>query len=302
MALDNKALKFTLSNKPKLNKFGLFFMQGLRKTILPIIICLSSFHGKGQDLEYGAMVGISNYFGDLNTNASFEFVGPVSGMFFRYNMSHRFAYKVGFNYARIAFEDAASKEVYQQMRNLSFSSDIVELTNQIEFNFFKYDKEKEQHSFTPYLLLGFSVFYYNPKAEYQGEKVALQPLGTEGQGQSGSDKKKYSRISFALPIGGGFKYAFTPFWAIGIEGGIRKTFTDNLDDVSTSYPESLNSGDQSSLSNALADRSGEVVDPPIGQAGKQRGWKENRDDYLFVGVTISYSPIKVKCPKPSKIY
>jgi len=71
-----------------------------------------------------------------------------------------------------------------------------------------------------------------------------------------------------------------------------------LDDVSTDYPGNLSDG---SLASALSDRSGEVTDPPIGYEGKQRGFSERNDDYLFLGLSISYSPIRMKCPKPSKI-
>ena len=245
---------------------------------------------QAQELEYGGWVGVANYFGDLNSNASFEFLGPAGGLFFRYNLGTRFSFKNGVNYGRVAYDDAVSEYPFQQARNLSFKSDIYEFSSHVEFNFFKYNREKRHLSFTPYLLVGVSAFYFNPKAEYEGEIYTLQPLQTEGE--------SYARVSFGIPIGGGFKYSFTPYWAIGIEGGYRKTFTDYLDDVSSVYPGNLNDG---SIESALSDRSGEVTDPPIGFEGKQRGFAEKFDDYLFLGISISYSPIRMKCPKPSKI-
>jgi hypothetical protein len=265
----------------------------IRKALLFFIIpCCSGFPGQlfSQELEYGGWAGVANYFGDINSNASFEFLGPAGGLFFRYNLGTRFSFKNGLNYGRVGFHDDVSDFPYQQARNLSFKSDIFEFSSHVEFNFFKYDREKKHLSFTPYLLVGVSVFYFNPKTEYEGDIYALQPLQTEG--------KSYSRVSFGVPIGGGFKYSFSPYWAIGIEGGLRKTFTDYVDDVSTVYPGGLNDG---TLSASLSDRSGEVTDPSIGFEGKQRGFAERNDDFLFMGVSISYSPIKVKCPKPSRI-
>ncbi len=267
-----------------------------RKLLFIILITLLTAgwkHTHAQELEYGGWVGVANYFGDLNSNASFEFLGPAGGMFFRYNLGTRFAFKNGFNYGKVSFEDAVSEFTYQQSRNLSFKSDIVEFSSHVEFNFFKYDREKKQHSFTPYLLTGISVFYFNPKAEFEGDIYALQPLETEG--------KKYSRINFAIPVGGGFKYSFTPYWTLGLEGGFRKTFTDYLDDVSDVYPGLLAGNGDPSLANSLSDRSGEVTDPPNGKQGKQRGFEERKDGYMFFGISISYSPIRMKCPKPSKI-
>lgn len=261
--------------------------------ILSLLTFLFIFKiAESQQLEYGGWVGISNYFGDLNTNASFEFIGPAAGLFVRYNLGTRFATKVGLNYGKIAFGDETSKSEYQQARNLSFKSDIYEFSGHVEFNFFKYDKEKEALSFTPYLLTGVSVFYFNPIAEFEGKDYALQPLRTEG--------KKYARVSFAIPVGGGFKYSFNPYWTIGVEGGYRKTVTDYLDDVSTVYPGELLANADNSVATSLSDRSVEVTDP-IGKEGKQRGDATKNDDYLFIGITISYSIIQVKCPKPSKI-
>jgi hypothetical protein len=267
-----------------------------RKHLYIALLALLTLNWKqsnAQELEYGGWIGVTNYFGDLNSNASFEFLGPAGGLFFRYNLGTRFAFKQGLNYGKVSFEDAVSEFSYQQSRNLSFKSDIVEFSSHVEFNFFKYDREKKQHSFTPYLLVGISVFYFNPKAEYEGEMYALQPLQTE--------EKKYSRINVAIPLGGGFKYSFTPYWTLGMEGGFRKTFTDYLDDVSDVYPGFIPSNGDPSLENALSDRSGEVTDPSIGKEGKQRGFREFKDGYLFFGISISYSPIRMKCPKPSRI-
>lgn len=269
------------------------------KALAILILLVPFITANGQQLEYGGWVGVSNYFGDLNTNASFEFIGPGTGLFVRYNMGTRFATRTGINYGKIAFADERTKFPYQNARNLSFESNIYELSSHIEFNFFKYDKEKEALSFTPYLLAGVSVFYFNPVAEFEGKKYALQPLGTEGQNEPGGGKK-YARVSFAIPVGGGFKYSFNPYWTIGVEGGYRKTVTDYLDDVSTVYPGVLTANGDNSIANSLSDRSVEVTDA-IGKKGKQRGDATKKDDYLFIGITVSYSIIKVRCPKPGKI-
>jgi hypothetical protein len=60
-------------------------------------------------------------------------------------------------------------------------------------------------------------------------------LSTEGQGIY-PDKKPYSLWQPTIPFGGGVKFAITENLRIGFEIGLRKLFTDYLDDVSTSYP------------------------------------------------------------------
>lgn len=256
---------------------------------------------QAQRWEFGGWMGISNYFGDLNTNTSFEFLGPGAGLILRNNFDKRWAYRIGLNYGRVGFEDEASNNPFQQARNLSFSSNILEFSHEIEFNFLRYEKEREEYKFTPYISLGISTFYFNPTANIEGQKVRLRNLGTEGQKNNGAKRKAYSPINAAIILGGGFKYAFHPHWALGVEIGVRRTFTDNLDDVSKNFPGRITNNDGTSTdANALSDRSGEIGEP-IGFEGKQRGISNKKDQFLMSGISITYTLLKEKCPWPSKI-
>jgi len=65
---------------------------------------------------------------------------------------------------------------------------------------------------------------------------------------------------------------------------VRKTFTDYLDDVSTTYPEGVNSN-VIDISNATY----EMSDPNKTHiAGEQRGDPDKKDWYSFVGITLSF--------------
>lgn len=110
-----------------------------------------------------------------------------------------------------------------------------------------------------------------------------------------SGRDEYKLLNFAIPIGGGFKYAFARHWSIGLEFSTRKTFTDYLDDVSSSYvsPLSLPGGDDGPAA-TLADPSVNN----IGEAGYQRGTTLKNDDYFFGGMWISYTFTQLRCPKP----
>ncbi|MDX2002634.1 MAG: DUF6089 family protein [Chitinophagales bacterium] len=274
-----------------------------RKPLFVILLLLAlSPLAKAQDWEVGAWLGVTNYFGDLNNRTSFEFIGPGTGFFARYNINTRFANKLGFNYGAVSADDASSGDPYERARNLSFKSNILELTDQLEFNFFKYDKRRDKFNFTPYLYVGISFFYFNPKAELDGNTYALQPIGTEGQNDPSSGLKPYTRISWAIPAGGGFKYSFHPAWTLGVELGVRKTFTDYLDDVSTVYPNQVVSFEVSnSVAQALSDRSGEVGEA-FGKPGKQRGNSLRKDAFMTFGLTLSYTILRERCPKPSNTY
>jgi hypothetical protein len=273
------------------------------KFIASIIISFWLFSSSvfAQQWEFGGWIGVSNYFGDLNTNTSFEYLGPGGGLILRNNFSNRWAYKTGLNVGVLAYEDLASAYPYQKARNLSFKTNVFELSNEMEFNFMRYEKERDEFKFTPYLTVGFSIFYFNPTAEFEGEKVNLRDLGTEGQKNPDGEKSPYSRINMAFIAGGGFKYAFRPMWALGVEVGVRRTFTDYLDDVSGIYPSGFSNGDGTSqLAENLSDRSIEIGEP-IGIPGKQRGSSPKKDHFLFTGISLTYTILKVKCPSPSKV-
>lgn len=249
---------------------------------------------KGQEHEFGIMAGAANYYGDLNPTYSFKNTRGCAGFLYRYNLNSRMAVRAMLNYGRIKASDATNKKFYfENQRNLNFFSDILEVGSVFEINFFKYSLENKRYSFTPYVFSGLSLFYHNPKTFYEGQKYRLQQIGTEGQyivdGPAGN---RYTVYSIALPFGGGVKYAINKKWSINAEVGVRVTFTDYLDDVSTKYqnPELL-----TPIAAALADRS---LDK-IGVEGKQRGTVKGNDRFNFYNIAITYTIHTVKCPKIS---
>ncbi|NNC96385.1 MAG: hypothetical protein HKN92_12575 [Chitinophagales bacterium] len=271
-------------------------MRILRSILLSLTLtlCLSNIYA--QNLEIGVWGGVANYFGDINTKTSFQFVGPGGGLFVRNILSNRFALKHGVAFGIVSFDESKTTDPHRIQRNLHFKSNVFELGSQLEFNFFAYEQSSQTKFFTPYIFAGLSVFYFNPKALYEGEWYELQPLGTEGQNDPNyTGREKYRLISFAIPIGGGLKYSFSYNFAIGLIFGTRKTFTDYLDDVSTTYVSPLSlPGGEGSVAYELSDPS---VDK-IGEAGYQRGNPNKNDDYFFGGISISYTFMQDKCPKP----
>ena len=120
-----------------------------------------------------------------------------------------------------------------------------------------------------------------------GNSVRLQPLGTEGQGIVPT-RSPYSLFQFCIPIGIGFKYTVGQQWGVGLELGIRKTFTDYIDDVSTTYFD-FNSypGQFNPLALILADRS-DKTKPYNTLPGSQRGDNRKSDTYMFAIFSVNY--------------
>lgn len=250
--------------------------------------------------EAGGWVGVSYYFGDLNTGFDLTRPGLAGGVIGRYNFNERICFKFSGNYGTVSADDAESDNPFEQARNLNFESVVVDGTAQLEFNFFPYEHGSKDNFYTPYLFAGLTAFYYNPTTEYEGEIVELRQLGTEGQFKG----DEYSAISGALAYGAGFKVDLSYRWSLNFEISGRRLFTDYLDDVSTVYADK---GDieelRGELSVALSDRSiliDGVNEGEIGLPGRQRGNSVDNDTYVMLGVGLLYYFGQVRCPEISR--
>jgi hypothetical protein len=247
--------------------------------------------------EAGPGGGISNYFGDLNTNFRVNKPGLTGSLNFRYNFNNRICMKFAGNYGSLSASDADSKNVFEQQRNLSFESIIIDGSTQFEFNFLPYTHGSADEFFTPYLFVGLSVFHYNPMAEYEGQLYELRELGTEGQFKG----EEYLSTSGAWLYGIGLKMDINYQWSINFELGLRSTFTDYLDDVSSVYPDNddvrRNKGE---IAATLSDRS-LGIDNPISKEGRQRGNANNNDNYSIFSVSMMYYFGSIRCPEISRI-
>ena len=270
-----------------------------RIILLLIITFAFSFSTEAQQFkpntEIGILLGTSYYLGDLNTthfnNSSF-----ASGLIVRKNIDRRFSYKAELLYLNIAADDRNSNSL-DTNRGLHFKSPVYEISGQIEFNFLPYDPGNPLYTWTPFIYTGISLFHFNPQAENRsGEWVDLQPLGTEGQGTALVGSEEYSLTQVAIPLGGGIKIAINPSFNIILEYGIRKTFTDYLDDVSTVFVGNHDvSGNPISYPPEMSSDAIEMSDPRAGlntqfthSKGDQRGDPNDNDWYSFVGITLSF--------------
>lgn len=266
--------------------------SNLKKIVLLITTLIFSFTSKAQQFkpntEIGLLLGTSYYLGDLNTTHFNQPTG-TAGLIIRKNIDKRFVYKAEVMYINLKSDERGSEDTIAKDRGLHFRSPVYELSGQLEFNFLPYQPGNPLYTWTPFIYTGVSIFNFNPQAETRnGEWVNLQELGTEGQGTTTfPDRDKYSLIQFAIPMGGGIKVAINEYLNIIIEYGARKTFTDYLDDVSTTYP--------GTTLNDMSDISKEMSDPisvnNTGSAhvkGDQRGNPEKQDWYSFLGITVSF--------------
>ncbi len=274
--------------------------------------------------EFIIGIGASNFLGELGganevgtffvKDLEFKATKPSAQIGYRYKGSNRFAYKIGIYYQLLSGADNLTQEPYRNNRNLSFRSHVLELSGQLEFFFTKEQqgqryniknaKGMKSYNFQAYGFVGIGAFYFNPQAKYGANWVDLQPLGTEGQGLPGA-KSKYSLVSVCIPYGLGVKDAINKEWSIGLEIGIRKTFTDYIDDVSGVYY------DNTALRAARGNVAADLADPSLQNypaeyggnssgshqtlQGQQRGQSNHKDSYMFINLTAAYKiPYKLR--------
>lgn len=253
-----------------------------------------------QEGEFGIGIGGSHYFGDLNTRARLNRTKPAATVFFRKNFGNYIAGRVGVSFAQVGYSDIYnSHNEYMYRRNLSFNSNIWELSLQGDFNFFRFMPGEPQYNYTPYVTLGVGVFSYDPYAYLAGEKIFLRPEGTEGQGRV-EGRKQYGSMGISFPIGVGLKYAFNERINIAFEVLHRITNTDYIDDVSTTYVDPSVFYDPTSqlpppAAYYLHDRSYELGEP-IGIAGRQRGNSKQKDQFITAMVHITFNLQSYRCP------
>ena len=261
----------------------------MRKLVFLPLFLISSICAFSQ-VHIGLFGGIGNYQGDLINSA---YVGkltrPAVGVTGSYELTNHLMLRAGLTFAQIAGNDRYNSKEYLKPRNLSFESNILELSLVGEYYTFDFDTRR----WSPYVFGGLAVFHYNPYVlTTDNKKIFLKPLSTEGQGLANYPQSKpYSLTQLALPFGAGVKFALTDNIRLGAELGLRKLFTDYLDDISTNYADQNDLiTERGELAAQLAYRGDEVVggSPNYPAKGAQRGSPEQKDWYYLTGLTLSF--------------
>ncbi len=256
----------------KSTKYNIVILLIIAHCSLFIVHCSYGQGWKRYRKEFSISLGASNFLGDLggaNTmgthgmlDFNFPAVKPAMNIGYSYRLTQRFTLKTNFTYGELYGNDAFTSDIKRNYRNLMFRTSITQFHSQLEMYIIR---EKEGHKYfiqgvkgwnnvkiSAYLFIGVGGFYFNPKAKYTGPKTltiygktydmssyegkwyALRDLHTEGEGIVAT-RPNYSQFQPCVPVGIGFKYAIKKNLSIGLEYGVYKTFTDYIDDVSTSY-------------------------------------------------------------------
>lgn len=202
-----------------------------------------------QRSEIGFGLGVFNYTGDLVRTYDLTTSRPAATVFYRSNISRVISFRTALTAGQVAASDRHNPiDSFSYKRNASFSVFLMEVSGTFEYHFLDWRNDARKLRFTPYLFAGVGLF-----------------------GISGNAKKtaEYSNVQMCIPFGAGVKYVLNPKYYISFEIGMRKTFFDYLDNVSSG-----------SVSNK----------------SYQYGNPNDYDNYFFTGISLTYTFYDIPCP------
>jgi opacity protein-like surface antigen len=306
------------------NRLHCFVCRGLVFLLTFVILTRTTYAqhvmlgNKNVNAEIGINFGPTFFLGDLGGHRGYgsTFIKDVNlpltkfmkGFFVSVYPNEWLGFRIAGQYTYVEGQDRiigtnGSNELFRKYRNLDFRSDIWEVYTAVEFFplmiLKQYDVEY-QPKLRPYIFAGVGVFHFNPQGsltDANGNKTwqYLHPLHTEGEGfPEYPDRKPYPLTQLNIPMGAGLKYLLSDKINLGVELLYRKTFTDYVDDVSTTYIDRnlfnkyLSPAD-ANIALQINDKSSSNytrTDP-----GLQRGNPKNNDAYfsflLKIGIRLS---------------
>ena len=266
-----------------------------------------AIYGAGMANFLGELGGANQVGTDYMKDFDWKAVRPALMVGMRFKQTQQISHKLNLTLALIAGNDQWTEDPIRLSRNLNFRSPLVEVGYNFEFYL---KKEKRGHRFKlrgvrglrnmglyPYGFFGVSGFFFSPQGKVGGKWEGLKRLTTEGQGIS-ETRSEYTKFQLAVPLGIGIKYAIDRRWLISIEYGMRKTFTDYIDDVSTTYfpSDRLEAEGYGALSSLAADPTqGAWVGA---KSYQQRGDPTDNDSYLFLIISANYKLKTTRSGRP----
>jgi opacity protein-like surface antigen len=212
--------------------------------------------------ELGIGIGATNYRGEISPEYQLQNSRPAFTVFYRKDVSVPITLRGGFTAGLLRADDGnvsgtnGGVPPLLNYRQANTKGSILEASAVVEYNFMDYHYRADKIHFTPYLFAGLAAFYANTSTVTNNSAL-------------GNDfNRDGAMLGFSIPAGAGLKYALSEHLNLGLEVGVRKAFTDQLDHL----------GDQDPL----------LVNP------------HDQDWYYYSGVNLSYTFYKIPCPSQYK--
>jgi hypothetical protein len=221
-----------------------------RLLIIIVFILLGVTVWAQKTLEGGIQFSAVSYYGDIEKYDYLKSTSPGIGIFARYNFNERMALRGQFLYSKLKseglFGDAYIAQpggdgylfARDESQMYTFGKSFLTFEILYEYNFFKYKMGSTVARFTPYITLGYGLFYSQAG---KGGSFILEPevaMALDGisrynryEPQPGKRTDQLDTFSPVVPFGMGVKWNATKKLALNAEVLFRKTFTDNIDNL-----------------------------------------------------------------------
>jgi len=276
------------------------------------------FGGEKSRVEVGINVGPLFFLGDLGghrgkgtpflKDLNLPLTKIMTSVFGTIYPNEWMGVRVAADFGRLDGSDAiintqGVNELWRKQRNLDFRTNIEDGYVAAEiFPLMLLNSGNDDYDprLRPYGVLGVGVFHFNPQGSLTDANGVttwydLQPLHTEGEGfPEYPNRKNYSLTQVNIPMGVGVKFLLSERVNLSTEVLYRKTFTDYIDDVSTTYIDpalffKYLSPQKAVIASEIADKTIGYVTPGVSRyaPGTQRGDPTQMDAYFSVSMKLA---------------
>jgi hypothetical protein len=233
----------------------------MKKILVIFIVGFFAIESLAQpSVDIGISGGAHTYIGDMTEISFLESIEPAYGGFLRYNFNPRYGLRFD------VMNGPVGASGYYNAEPWSFGKNVLNISMLFEFNYLKYIVGDKITPWSTFLFFGVGMQTYN----YEMDPAKLSPLVDPSYFLNAESSEPVTTAT--LPFGMGVKYNLNRRFGIGLEGGLRKTFSDKLDDLD----------DPMSYTNTS-------VDPP--EVVKYTDTWHNNDWTAYLGVHLVYKMI-----------
>ncbi len=226
-----------------------------RKVFFSLFLILCFLSARPQKaVDIGILAGATAYWGDVEHVDYSKSVSSLYGLICRYNFNTRLAVRgqllttqlmatgvfQGVSLAESTSHPSGLDQYVKKSDNsFSFNRSVQTLEAIFEFNFMDYQSGiLKKNRFTPFLSLGLGCLY--SKAPGTGTLILMPQSSTlflPGMNLyipvqiNGKNTNASTILAPTIPVGFGIKYNLTKRIGACVEMSIRKTFTDNIDNL-----------------------------------------------------------------------
>ena len=204
----------------------------------------------------------------------------------RFNMTRRFGVRASVHRTNLLYYDADSNDRIAN-RNLHFRNAITEGSVVAEFTRSGTRSATRRTASRATLRRAFPIQSH----ARGGHRRHLVRVAASGNGRPRNHLHQRGQSlrddGFAIPFGFGFKWNLGRFSALNLEWGMRRTWTDHIDDVAGYYASLAVLEEEAPCPNSSEsriEREGDIEDP----VGQMRGYNGIDDRFAVMSVSLTF--------------